>query len=264
LKILKEGIDVDKFFEYVKGADKRALLLDYDGTLAPFKVDRNEAVPYPGIREMLERMISECNIRLVIISGRWMGDLIPLLGLKELPEIWGSHGWERLMPDRKYQIAQPDKRSLQGIADAESWILEEKLSKYCERKHYSLALHLRGVEPSEGAAIKEKTLEKWSGIANQSGLSIQEFDGGIELRSPELNKGHAVETILGEMGEGTVAAYLGDDHTDEDAFTVLEGRGLAVLVREEIRETNAHLWIKPPEELILFLERWIDICSTKR
>jgi len=264
VEILKQGFDIDVFFEEAGNAAQRALLLDYDGTLAPFRVIRSEALPYPGVREILENMIRNGDCRLVIISGRWIGDLIPLLGLDQLPEVWGSHGWERLLPDRSYHIEKPDKRLLEGIAEAESWILEEKLARYCERKHTSLALHLRGVDPSESKCILEKTFEKWSLIAGQSGLSVKEFDGGIELRSPGVHKGHAVETILKEMGRGTAVAYLGDDDTDEDAFKALTGRGLSVLVREEIRDTNAHLWIKPPEELLWFLRRWMEICSKDR
>jgi trehalose 6-phosphate phosphatase len=49
---------------------------------------------------------------------------------------------------------------------------------------------------------------------------------------------------------------LGDDLTDEDAFQVLEGRGLSILVRAAYRETIARAWLRPPQELIAFLEQW--------
>ncbi|MFQ6103387.1 MAG: trehalose-phosphatase [Candidatus Glassbacteria bacterium] len=263
MKILRQAMLVDEFFERVRQMGKRALFLDYDGTLAPFVVERSEAVPYPGVCELLDEIISTCDCRLVIISGRWLGDLIPLLRLKELPEVWGSHGSERLMPDRKYQIEKSDANALRGLAMAESWVLEQKLARYCERKHSSLALHLRGLSSGESRTIKAKTLEKWSGIAQQSGLTVQEFDGGIELRTTGPNKGVAVDTVLEEMGEGTAAAYLGDDLTDEDAFHAISGRGLAVLVREKLRETAADIWVKPPDELLWFLKRWLEVCREK-
>jgi len=50
---------------------------------------------------------------------------------------------------------------------------------------------------------------------------------------------------------------LGDDRTDEDAFKSIKGRGLGVLVREAFRPTYADVWIKPPEELLAFLARWL-------
>ena len=42
---------LERFFERLPGAPARVLLLDYDGTLAPFRVERDEAVPYAGVRE---------------------------------------------------------------------------------------------------------------------------------------------------------------------------------------------------------------------
>ena len=61
--------------------------------------------------------------------------------------------------------------------------------------------------------------------------------------------------LAGFNGE-YVASYLGDDLTDEDAFRALKGRGLSVLVRNELRETLADIWLKPPGELIDFLLKW--------
>ena len=58
-----------------------------------------------------------------------------------------------------------------------------------------------------------------------------------------------------------MCAYLGDDLTDEDAFKAVEGRGLGILVRKQWRSTAAAAWLKPPEELIRFLERWAEVCS---
>ena len=76
-----------------------------------------------------------------------------------------------------------------------------------------------------------------------------------------VNKGRAVSSILDEYGEGVATAYLGDDNTDEDAFTALGERGLSVLACRELRETGADVWIRPPEELLAFLEDWADTCG---
>ena len=93
-------------------------------------------------------------------------------------------------------------------------------------------------------------------LVEGTGLSLHEFDGGLELRPPGITKGEAVETILAEMQGETVSAYLGDDLTDEDAFAAMKGQGMGVLVRKELRETRADLWLRPPEELLDFLKRW--------
>jgi hypothetical protein len=33
-------------------------------------------------------------------------------------------------------------------------------------------------------------------------------------------------------------------------------RGIGVLVRPEFRETTADIWLRPPQELVDFMERW--------
>jgi trehalose-phosphatase len=263
MKILSEDLDLEVFFQKMKTAGERALLLDYDGTLAPFKVKRDAAEPYPGVREILESIIAELDSRLVIISGRAIDDLIPLLDLKELPELWGSHGWERLLRDGSYQLEKVNGSASTGMNNAETWAEREGLWTYCEKKPTSIALHLRGLDPSRAEEIRNETLERWEAIADDHGLEVHEFDGGLELSAPGRNKGSAVKTILGEMGEGTVAVYLGDDNTDEDAFRALSERGLAVLVRKKLRNTEAHLWIEPPRELIWFLEKWKELCPKR-
>ncbi len=87
------------FWQKLPLAPEKVLLLDYDGTLAPFKVKRGEAVPYDGVQEILDNILAETGTRVILISGRMIDDLLPLLGLKIIPEIWGSHGFERLLPD---------------------------------------------------------------------------------------------------------------------------------------------------------------------
>jgi trehalose 6-phosphate phosphatase len=231
-------------------------MLDYDGTLAPFRIQSEKAIPYPGVRKILNNILKGQQTRVVLISGRWTKDLIPLLGLKRLPEIWGSHGWERLRADGTHEIGKFDVRALRGLAEADRWVDQEGLAKRCEHKPGCSALHWRGLAPKKVQGIRSKAMIRWTLLAKNTGLKLSEFDGGLELRVPGRNKGYAVQTILAEMGNGAMAAYLGDDITDEDAFKAIKGRGLGILVREEYRQTAADLWLRPPKELLEFLSRW--------
>ncbi len=60
----------------------RALLLDYDGTIAPFRADRNRALPYPAVLELLQRIRNLTDTRLVLVTGRRALDAAQLLGSK--------------------------------------------------------------------------------------------------------------------------------------------------------------------------------------
>ena len=70
--------------------------------------------------------------------------------------------------------------------------------------------------------------------------------------------GTAVKQILSQESAARPVAYLGDDLTDEDAFAALGNRGYSVLVRTEVRESAARFWLRPPEELLEFLDAWIE------
>lgn len=233
-------------------------MLDYDGTLAPFRPERNQAVPYPGICDILDRIISSSNTRVIIVSGRAIRDLTPLLNLKQLPEIWGSHGVERLMTNGCYRTATSDELPSEGLAKIYWWARDNDLLAFTERKPAGIAFHWRGMEAAEIENLRRKINDKWENNTAEYGLTLYEFDGGLELRVPGITKGDAVRKIIDESDKKAGMAYLGDDVTDEDAFNALPPNGLGVLVRPEHRETAADLWIKPPEELLQFLETWVE------
>jgi trehalose-phosphatase len=256
MNTFEPGIELTAFFHAVAAAARRALLLDYDGTLAPFRVERDQAVPYPGVRDALGAMIRAGHTRLVVISGRRASDVPALLGLERPPEIWGTHGWERLRADGAYQLDELGVPQARGLAEAAAWAEARLLGGHCERKPASVALHWRGLPPAAAAELRREAMGRWAPLAADAGLALHSFDGGIELRAPGRDKGFAVRTILEEIGEGAALAYLGDDLTDEDAFKALAGCGLGVLVRAEPRPTAATAWLRPPDELLAFLWRW--------
>ncbi len=49
MKVLERHVTYGPFLERLRSAPTRVLLLDYDGTLAPFVVDRTLALPYPEV-----------------------------------------------------------------------------------------------------------------------------------------------------------------------------------------------------------------------
>ena len=249
-------VSPDPFFAQLARAPRAALLLDYDGTLAPFQVDQAQALPYPGVRAALDALMESTDTRVVIVSGRWTRDLLPLLGLRRVPEVWGSHGWERRHPDGHIEIARPAEEALCGLVAADGWIGQvHAAGGRSEMKPACLAIHWRGLDAAAAARIGAIVTENWALHARDTGLELHHFDGGIELRVPGRHKGHVVDTIRAEMPDAAFA-YLGDDLTDEDAFRALAGHGLGVLVRSEFRDTAASLWLRPPTELLAFLQRW--------
>lgn len=245
------------FFRRLRTAPARALLLDYDGTLAPFRTQPEEAKPYPGVREALDAIMQNGGTRVVLVSGRWTRNLIPLLGLRRLPEIWGSHGWEQLKTDGAYDVAPLKEDMLRHLLQVDDWTADiEALGGRCELKPGGYAVHWRSLAPERITRIRRLVSENWMTQDLHKNLVWRDFDGGIELRAPGRHKGHVVETVAAEMGDDAMLAYLGDDTTDEDAFKAIRGRGIGVLVRPESRASRADFWLRPPEDLLDFLWQW--------
>jgi len=251
------------FWKQLASANKAALLLDYDGTLAPFRVERDQAFPYPGVRELLTAIRSTTETRLVIITGRAIKDILPLLALDPPPEIWGCHGWERLEASGLQPVVDLPEQAALGIRKAHLSIEAQELSNYCEIKPASLAIHWRGLTDQTIEELNWRVRDYWQPIAEEYGLEIHPFNGGLELRCPKKNKGTAIGSILDDINPEQPLAFLGDDLTDEDGFAALKGRGLGVLVNKEEKKTDADIQITPPEGLLDFLSHWRDTAPEK-
>ena len=255
--------DWQGFLDHVRTALARALLLDYDGTLAPFSADRDRAFPYAGVREALAALLDSRRTRVAVVSGRPARDVERLLGLDPLPEIWGSHGLEHRGSDGACEKSPAAPGAEREIEEVCSWVAGHGWERLLERKPFGLALHARGAPPGEFSRARDAVVGRWRASLEAAGLEALEFDGGIEWRPSGSHKGDVVSAVLSQMGPGAAVAYLGDDRTDEDAFRALSGRGLSVLVRGEPRRTAADIRIRPPEELLEFLLEW-EAASRKR
>ncbi len=244
----------DAFWEKTAESVSPALILDYDGTLAPFRRDPSRAVPYQGVRDLLVAIVGG-RTRVFVVSGRSGADVIRLLDVPGV-EVWGEHGGERLEPS--------GADILFSLGEEQSAFLDEAGRRggksggklRFERKRLSLAVHARGMP--EGNRFLESVAREWRFLleAGDSGFVLRQFDCGLELRLGSVTKALAVTDIIRRTDDSDAIAYLGDDFTDEDAFHALGCRGLSVLVRKAFRPSSARCLIIPPGELIAFLRKW--------
>jgi len=213
------------------------------------------AVPYQGIREILTQII-RAGGRVSLVSGRLASEVAQLLAIDPLPEIWGCHGWERLRTNGTLERLPLSPIQEEGLVRATERLTRKGWQARLETKHGSLALHWRGASEQEHYRLHSDGVEVMRAVSGVD-LTFREFDGGLELRAVGRDKGSAVRSILADAPTGSVCAYLGDDQTDEDAFTeVKKDSGLALLIRTEVRPSQADGWITPPDELLEFLQRW--------
>lgn len=264
---LSKNTQLNDFFNNFTRATSALLLLDYDGTLAPFRVDRFKARPYGGIRELLNQIQEQHRVttRIIFITGRPAGEIGPLLGLEKAIEVWGLHGAEHLHPDGRRELQQPPPATSSKLEELKRSLQQDSFGGLFECKPNAAVMHWRGASPAQAQHIAHKTRELFEPLAKLEGLTLLEFESGLELRAGR-NKGGAVEAILDQEAidaSRNPVAFLGDDITDEAAFIAVNASNrphLTALVKPAQRETAAGLWLKPPTELRSFLRRWIEAC----
>ena len=251
---------LDSFFAAFGGKDKALLLLDYDGTLAAFRVNRFTAKPWAGIRQLLNAIQQQDKTQIVVITGRPAIEILPMLALEKAIEVWGLHGWERIRPDGRRELEHLSEEAQGQIEALHGQLRRDSLGGLLETKPNAAVMHWRGVSPEKAQRIEERTLDIFRPYLKFEGFRLLEFEAGVELRVGR-DKGGAVEAILEEHGGEGPVSYLGDDLTDEAAFRVVNGcerPHISVLVKPKRRETKADIWLRPPAELRTFFRRWLE------
>lgn len=249
--------DFDKFGRESRPRH-RALLLDYDGTLTEFRAERMKAVPSGPILCLLKKLAALKGARVALISGRSVQELHELLGDDLAIEMWGAHGWERWKPGGAVTIWNTPRQE-SGVFLAAASLVEPLVEqRHLDIKSGSIAVHTRALSETERREVAGQVPELWSPLADEYGLQILYFDGGIELRDALRTKATAVLELREELPQDALLCYLGDDVTDEDAFAVLREDDWGILVSESPRPSHGRFWLRPGEEVARFLEHWID------
>jgi trehalose-phosphatase len=255
----EESEKLDRFFGSFTSGPKPILLLDYDGTLAGFRVDRFAARPWAGVPDLIRDIQREGSTHIAVVTGRPAAEIPAMLELKTPIEVWGLHGAERLYPDGRRELQEAPPMARKRLDEVREQLRRDAFGGLFEDKPNAAVMHWRGHSAYQARVIERKARTLFEPLAEIDGLTLLEFEAGIELRVGR-DKGGAVEAILAETGPGRPVTYLGDDLTDESAFRAVnnaDASHLSVLMRREKRVTAADVWLRPPEELRFFLERWI-------
>ncbi len=256
----QEGIPAD-FWDRVRGATHRLLMLDYDGTLAPFRIDRSEARPLPGVVEVLRRIRQSGATRLAIVSGRPAAEVLELTALEGVAVV-GGHGYE-VRDDSgrwtRHPLTPEEAKDLNRLYEAAR---RAGYGGRLEKKAASVAVHTRGLAGVEARRVEDAVGALWTEGNAGARFEVRPFDGGLELRPRGRHKGVAAAELLAAMPPETLAVYVGDDETDEDAFRALEGRGFGFKIGPADAPTAAQGRLTDSGAVLAFLERWLEVtCS---
>lgn len=221
-----------------RNAEKRLLILDYDGTLSPFKNKPEDAFPTSELLQMLTQLVSDPRNRVVISSGRDMQTLEKWLGHLPL-DMAAEHGAfykENGVWNRKTSTISWDDEILQIFQE----FLDKTPQSKLEIKDTALVWHFRKVD-AWLASIREQQLIN-ALIKPCAHLHLQIMRGNkiLEVKSPIYNKGVEAKRLLQGNSFDFILA-IGDDTTDEDTFNALPHSAFSVKVGGPCKSANYYL-----------------------
>jgi len=227
-----------------------AIILDYDGVLAPFVDDPGDAKPTKALLRLLTNLAVLVKDDLLIISGRSRADMEEWFGKMSFT-LAAEHG-ALIRPAGKSWETEP---ILIG-----SWkqILLPTLQKYAdktpgafvEQKETSLVWHYRKAPPysaQKNITILKRTLKPF---LRAYGLVLNSGNMILELKTAGSPKGKAAKEWL--YGTEDFILCIGDDYTDEDMFAAMPSQAYTVKVGPGT--TLAKYRLRNDEEVVQLLK----------
>jgi trehalose 6-phosphate phosphatase len=205
---------------------RSALLVDFDGSLAPFVPHAEDARPLPGVVEVIERIAASYG-RVAIVSGRPLSYLTRHVAVDGLAYA-GLYGMEWLIGG-EYAVDHRVRPYLEAVAAATAEVEAELPSDLVEPKAgISVTLHWRPAPDRE-----EQIVELAREVGARHGLGELRTKYAIELRPPiDIDKADPTRAFVDGFDVG---AFAGDDYGDLPAFAELERLHNAGRLRRAIR-----------------------------
>jgi trehalose 6-phosphate phosphatase len=240
----------------IRLAERVALFLDFDGTLAPIVADPATAQMSDAVRDALQRIVERDSILTTIISGRAVEDLYVRIRVDNLIYS-GNHGLEIFGRGLRFVEPEADARreQLRRLTELLAGRLRHIPGVIVEEKGLTTSIHYRQAAESDLPAIEQavRASVATAGAWFRLGVGREIFE--IVPRTG-WHKGAAVKWILKKFeDDGYLPVYIGDDNSDEDAFAVLPD-GVTVRVGSQ-SATCAQYGVPGPAEVYRFLV-WLE------
>lgn len=240
-------------------AKSRLIMLDYDGTLAPFADLPQRAIPSSNLIRTLEQLVQDKQTVAALISGRSRADLERWF--KGIPNLWlaAEHGAVLWSPYSE-SWEQPNH------ATSDEWkkrvypILEHFVDRtpgsFIEEKEFSLVWHFRMSDPEFGEWLANDLVANLDHMLADSPVKAMKGQKTVEVKSLWVNKGQVYShlSFAGPTPDFIMAA--GDDATDEDLFARLPKTAWTIHVGRN--KSRAKYYLPNPDEMIALLTQLIE------
>lgn len=224
--------------ERYEESNKRCLLFDYDGTLAPITRIPSQAIPNKQLIDFLYGLAADENNNITIISGR-EADIL---------EKWFGEMPITLVAEHGASIRKKGEKWRQEISGADKWkdeirpLLKFFVSRcagsFIEEKKHTIAWHYRNTQAALGFTRSRELMNNLTQLTQNSPLQVVDGNKVIEVRISGFDKGITALKIVNEVSPDFILC-IGDDITDEDMFKALEQKPKAYTIKVGYGSTSA-------------------------
>ncbi|KAK6139234.1 hypothetical protein DH2020_027019 [Rehmannia glutinosa] len=214
-------LSVDHVVSAYKRTSRRAIFLDYDGTV----VSQSSMIRSPSseVVDVLNALCSDPNNTVFIVSGRGRTSLSDWLAACEKLGLAAEHGyflrwdktseWESLAVDLDWkEIVEPIMKQYTEATDG----------SYMEVKESALVWHHQDADPDFGSCQSKELLDHLENVLANEPAVVRRGQHIVEVKPQGVTKGLVAEKVLSILANNGKApdfvVCVGDDRSDEDMF----------------------------------------------
>ncbi|XP_075485833.1 putative alpha,alpha-trehalose-phosphate synthase [UDP-forming] 9 [Primulina tabacum] len=214
-------LSVDHIVSAYKRTTRRAIFLDYDGTVVP----QSSMVrsPTPDVVTVLDALCNDPNNTVFIVSGRGRVSLSDWLAPCQKLGLAAEHGyfirssitsdWEALAFDLDWKkIVEPIMKLYTEATDG----------SYMEIKESALVWHHQDADPDFGSCQAKELLVHLENVLANEPVVVRRGQHIVEVKPQGVTKGLVSEKVIAMMvNDGKAPNFvmcIGDDRSDEDMF----------------------------------------------
>ncbi|KAK6160163.1 hypothetical protein DH2020_003544 [Rehmannia glutinosa] len=214
-------LSVDHVVSAYKRTSRRAIFLDYDGTV----VSQSSMIRSPSseVVDVLNALCSDPNNMVFIVSGRGRTSLSDWLAACEKLGLAAEHGyflrwdktseWESLAVDLDWkEIVEPIMKQYTEATDG----------SYMEVKESALVWHHQDADPDFGSCQSKELLDHLENVLANEPAVVRRGQHIVEVKPQGVTKGLVAEKVLSMLANNGKApdfvVCVGDDRSDEDMF----------------------------------------------
>ncbi|OMO78171.1 Glycosyl transferase, family 20 [Corchorus capsularis] len=214
---------IDHIVSAYKRTNRRAIFLDYDGTVVPEASIIKK--PSPEVISLLKTLCDDPKNTVFIVSGRGRASLSDWLAPCETLGIAAEHGYFIRWSKNSEWETSPVGADLEWkriVEPVMSLYREATDGSSIETKESALVWHHQDADPDFGSCQAKELLDHLENVLANEPAVVKRGQHIVEVKPQGVSKGLVAEKVLSKLINGgkppDFVMCVGDDKSDEDMF----------------------------------------------